>query len=707
MTSTLDFYWDLASLDEGKRVEAAAGLITALCRFQAEMPKTSKIAATEEDLDRICASDVAYAVRRLIKGLASPRDGARQGFSMALAELLKRVPSISVKLVLDLLWKSTEATNSMKGQEQRDMRFGRIFGVMAVVQSGIVTRAGTTPIEIRKMVMELTAVGDKKSYLRETAYVTLAAMVPMLGSFPFAEELITMFVSVALDKGTIETPDELYLALRLRHKYPWYHWAAALPQWQGKHMLSEKNVRKIVPILCEVSEENKGLFSSWHQQLHTVWGEIFDLYFSKQREYEVETMEPMHFGELWEAVVERGLFGPGSTQFRRYWGFLLLERLLPELSEETVPALMSPNIVRALSDNLAVGKKSLLAKVSTRTADRLVQVCEGNTKVGLAVLTHLLNQKGTIGAAAAATGGAKQTSLRTMMANRIVATLDSQAIAGYVQYLQEMYVQPQRTQAAAAAAVGVAARSADRTGMSAKAADKQRAWAVDQMIRVARFAQLPITDELTTSVLHFLVAHAAFVPAARDPKKCGVPELATAPEPPLSDNTRNHLCTALVGFVGDLSRMGVQAPADGGSSETGGVAAGRLSLGCSRGGAAWATLAMDKLLACAGKKTTMVLHGLSESRAALEEMGAVLHAMAAAAMAHAEAGAIGQAQRVRSLELLLGNVCLVGAFWTNKEIRAEFLEVAPEVAECFRRLEAAAGDSSEEEGPKPVEVLVD
>ncbi|KAJ1771650.1 DNA-directed DNA polymerase [Coemansia sp. RSA 1813] len=709
MTSTLDFYWDLASLDEDKRIEAAAGLISALCKFQADMPKTNKIAMTEEDLDRICASDLAYAVRRLIKGLASPRDGARQGFSMTLAELLNRVPNISVKLVLDLLWKCTEATNGMKGQEQRDMRFGRIFGLMALVQSGIIARTGTTPIEIRKIVMELTAMGAKKSYLRETAYVTLVSMVTILGSFSFAEELITMFVAVALDKGTIETPDELYLAMCLRRKYPWYDWATALPHWHGKHMLSEKNVRRIVPILCEVSEENKGLFSSWHQQLHTVWSEIFDLYFNKQREFELESMEPMHFDLLWDAVVERGLFAPGSTQFRRYWGFLLLERLLPYLSEDTVPALMSPNIVRALSDNISVGKKSLLAKVSMRTADSLVSVCEGNTKVGLAVLTHLLNQKGTIGQAS----GSKQTSLRTMMANRIVAKLDSQAIVGYVTYLQEMYLRPQTAQAKA----GVAARCMDKNNMSIKVVDKQRTWAVDQMIRVARFAQLPITDDLTTSVLHFIVAHAAFAPASKDPKKCGIPELATAPEPPLSDNTRNHLCTSLISFVGDLNRFSSQTHGST-DNEAGAQPAGRLLVGCSRSGTVWATSAVDKLLDCASKKTKSVLHGLPESKPTLVEMAKVLHAMAAKSAAYSEAGAVANAQRVRSLELLLGNVCLVGACWTNKDIRAEFLDVALEVAECYRRLEMQLDSETKtpkkskkhsegDDEPKPVEVLVD
>ncbi|KAJ2901392.1 DNA-directed DNA polymerase, partial [Coemansia aciculifera] len=348
-TTTLDFYWDLASLDEGKRLEAATGLISALCKFQSEKQRpagtSQELAQTEEDLDRICAHDVSYAVKRLVKGLASPRDGARQGYSIALSELLSRIQCVSVKVVLDLLWKYTVATKSMKGSEQRDMRFGRIFGLMALLQSGIVSREGAaTSVEMRKIVGELAAIGAKKSYLREIAYVTMASMVPMLGGFAGRDELITMFVGVGLDKGAIETPDELYLALQLRRQYPDYDWHSALPQWQGKHMFAEKNVSKLVGILCETSEENTALFSSWHPQLHIVWDEVFALYFDKARAKEVAHCQVMEFETLWETVVERGLFAAGASQFRRYWGFLLVERLLPYLSETTVPAMMSPNI---------------------------------------------------------------------------------------------------------------------------------------------------------------------------------------------------------------------------------------------------------------------------------------------------------------------------------------------------------------------------
>ncbi|KAJ2795836.1 DNA-directed DNA polymerase, partial [Coemansia guatemalensis] len=688
MPTTLDFYWDLASLDEGKRIAAASQLIATLCGFQEKMPATNEVATTEEALDRICAGDVSYAVKRLIKGLASSRDGARQGYSVALAELLARMECISVKVVLDLLWKNTEATKSMSGQDQRDMRFGRIFGMMAVVQSGILTRQSTTTVELRKMVMELTAIGTKKSYLREVAYATLTSMVPLVSKLSFRDEAVEMMVSVALDKGVVETPDELLLAMRLRYAFPAYEWAAALPQWQGKHMLSAKNATRLKAILCETSAENPGLFSSWHPQLHGVWNEIFDLYFNKHRAYEVETLRPMEFEGLWDTVVEGGLFAPGMSQFRRYWGFLVLERLLPYLSEDTVPATMTPNVVRALSDNVSAAGKTALAKAGLRAAERLTEICEGNTKVGLAVLTHLLNQKNTIQPASAG-----KTNLRTMMADRIVARLDGDAIAGYVGYLQQVFLAPRRTRTI----MGVAGPTS-ALNVSDKTLERQRNWAIDQMIRVARFGQLPKSDELTERVIRFIVAQAALAPNNKN-SGGSLAELATPAQPPLSHTSRDYCATALVGLVGELTLQSASAGAE--------------------RGPAWATMTLTALLEGAAHKGVHVLvNGFIKTRAVLGQMAKVLSAMGEQIATLTEPGDV---QRLRALEQLLGNLCVMSVFSVDPQARAEFAEALPELHECYTRMQAELGiakqrtrkprgtkakDDGEEE-PRPVEVLTD
>ena len=76
-------------------------------------------------------SDLVYAVKRLIRGLASSRDGARQGFSTALAELMRCVPAVTPAEIMKLVDKYINVTNSAKSQEQKDGYFGQVFWIRA------------------------------------------------------------------------------------------------------------------------------------------------------------------------------------------------------------------------------------------------------------------------------------------------------------------------------------------------------------------------------------------------------------------------------------------------------------------------------------------------------------------------------------------------------------------------------------------------
>lgn len=91
MSTTLSLYWNLASPATEERLDASLKLVSALESFQqAHMAETSghdeKEDATD-DLDVLNAQDVAYALRRLVRGLSSPRESSRLGFAVALTEV--------------------------------------------------------------------------------------------------------------------------------------------------------------------------------------------------------------------------------------------------------------------------------------------------------------------------------------------------------------------------------------------------------------------------------------------------------------------------------------------------------------------------------------------------------------------------------------------------------------------------------------------
>ena len=93
--STLQYYWGLASINTEERNKAAISLIKALYQFQQQYQEDNKDNWNEylkdtsvERLESLCSPDVLYALKRLIRGLPSSRDSSRQGFSVALTEVI-------------------------------------------------------------------------------------------------------------------------------------------------------------------------------------------------------------------------------------------------------------------------------------------------------------------------------------------------------------------------------------------------------------------------------------------------------------------------------------------------------------------------------------------------------------------------------------------------------------------------------------------
>jgi DNA polymerase phi len=96
--STLPLYWKLSSTHTEDRLSASVTLISALEGFQAQYAPPLPVSDSDEEseekqpeealsVDSMNAEDVRYAIRRLVRGLASPREMSRLGFAVALTEV--------------------------------------------------------------------------------------------------------------------------------------------------------------------------------------------------------------------------------------------------------------------------------------------------------------------------------------------------------------------------------------------------------------------------------------------------------------------------------------------------------------------------------------------------------------------------------------------------------------------------------------------
>jgi DNA polymerase phi len=82
--------------------------------------------------------------------------------------------------MISLIVRGSQTSNAMKGTEERDNLFARLFGLTAVVESGILFQPKASMEDFKICFGELMALGEKKSWIRESAWWTVLTGVKTL-----------------------------------------------------------------------------------------------------------------------------------------------------------------------------------------------------------------------------------------------------------------------------------------------------------------------------------------------------------------------------------------------------------------------------------------------------------------------------------------------------------------------------------------------
>lgn len=109
----LPVFWNLASLEDEERIQATKNLV-------------ELVGEEEQGTGDELSPDLNYSLKRLVRGLSSSRQGARQGYAVALGELLRRFPSIHLDSVLELIEEYLKVSASAKSHEERNVYFGQV-----------------------------------------------------------------------------------------------------------------------------------------------------------------------------------------------------------------------------------------------------------------------------------------------------------------------------------------------------------------------------------------------------------------------------------------------------------------------------------------------------------------------------------------------------------------------------------------------------
>ncbi|KAK9825628.1 hypothetical protein WJX81_000686 [Elliptochloris bilobata] len=467
-------FWDLAEVTPDARARAALELLEHLDAAQrgfepAEAPERpavkgkgaasgkDRLQAAEQSLAG-CAPLVAYALKRLARGLASGRGAARQGFALALTGALAALPAVPVAPVLDLLDAALEAPNSMKGGNAKDALLGRVFAYAAVARSGRLSRHGSSAAGTARAAVALVDAMRRKSFLREAAAEALlnmaesldaAALAQLIEASPEVLELLTAPPADALPEG-------LLLAVRLWGRLPADLAAqcALLPAGappppadfftstahDGAHaapgaaaaFFSRAHLQELLPVLRASSAP--------HPRLHALWPTLLALLlpgYTPARDAGARARQATPKGApgagqveaLWGTVAEADLLA--SSHERKFLAFKLFTRLLPSLTAEHLPALLSPTFLRCLVNALSHADAHLHA-AGRRLLDRLVAhvvaAPDPNARVAVAV------------ALVRCSGGGFDRLTGTRTAAQLLQGLDCKGIDAYVQHLQALFL---------------------------------------------------------------------------------------------------------------------------------------------------------------------------------------------------------------------------------------------------------------------------
>ncbi|XP_050146462.1 rDNA transcriptional regulator pol5-like [Malus sylvestris] len=223
---------DLSSADGSVREAAAEALAMELVAVQRAYDGLEnkelveggvKLDAEKDDGLNDCAPSLRYAVRRLIRGVSSSRECARQGFALGLSILVSTIPSIKVNSLLKLIVDFLEVSSSMKGQEQRDHLLGRLFAYGAIARSGRLAEEWVsdrnTPL-IKEFTSLLIALASKKRYLQEPVVSVIVDLIEKLHSEALLNHILEAPGLNEWFEGAIQigNPDALLLALKIREK---------------------------------------------------------------------------------------------------------------------------------------------------------------------------------------------------------------------------------------------------------------------------------------------------------------------------------------------------------------------------------------------------------------------------------------------------------------------------------------------------------
>lgn len=408
--------------------------------------------------------------------------------------------SLSAHHMIVLVLSYSSPSGKVKGQEERDLLFARLFGLYAIVRSGLLFEQDLAQAEDFKRVIEIVwLLGRSKTWLRESSSWVIVEAIQLLSTRNVAWKmdcLSWLAKKICQAKDVSSESIAIYLALECS--------AATikdtLPHLSSPDLLASTNLATLARILKEGIGTEDSMASSGsgpvQGQVHFVWDMILQQY-TKERETLAGKKAP--FGEAYRVLVDEALFASTSSDQRKSWGFQIFEKAIHKISEEDLPCIFTANFMRTWTNHLA-DQNRMLHKAAQRCIRTVQSAVRDRPSIGLPIIRQLITQDG-------------RSSFPVKVVESILASMDSpEGVSEYIDYL-----------------IRLACRD------SKEEMDSTRRWALDQLLGVTRNSNLPTNDKSTCVILSFLATQGFFtIKSGKETEISKASELIMLPQPAFS-----------------------------------------------------------------------------------------------------------------------------------------------------------------------------
>jgi DNA polymerase phi len=259
----VQLYDQLASEDHSERLEAANAIVLGLL---------GDGAVVESTLQR-------HLERRLFRGLASGRKGARLGFGVVITEILAQLfgkdrltstkyTGLTFERVLGFLVAKTKPDGDLSGQEEKDHFLGMLFGLESFVKAKILFNDDEMWNTILGKLLELA---KKKPWTREQCGWVVVEAVPQMNQSQAEATLEILY-----DSGLAISPEGVGIWLTAKNRFPEMK---VPPKPWGSSGNPLDRLQSLAKALKESSSGDEGSSmiqqakqtGNWNAQLHFVW----------------------------------------------------------------------------------------------------------------------------------------------------------------------------------------------------------------------------------------------------------------------------------------------------------------------------------------------------------------------------------------------------------------------------------------------------